>query len=96
MRMNEFGEYVTIQAVAERFDLTPNAVYLFLRKHRVPCRRAGRTLMVRLSDLSLADMRVPLRVVLAIRDEANKAGIQTWLRGMDVPTSLSDTRQSQT
>lgn len=60
--MSEFGEYLTLQAVANLLQTTPNAVYLHIRKHGVPTKHAGRTTMVRLEDLR--ELRVKVGAVL--------------------------------
>ena len=62
--LEDFGGFYTVAQVAQQFGLTPNAVYLFIRAHRVPTKRAGATTMVRLEDLK--GMRVSLSVVLPL------------------------------
>lgn len=46
------GEYVTIQGAAEKQGSTFWAVYGWVKRNNVPTIRVGRTIMVRLSDLS--------------------------------------------
>ncbi|HEY7350284.1 MAG TPA: hypothetical protein VH599_18350 [Ktedonobacterales bacterium] len=46
------GEYVTIQGAAEKLGSTFWTVYGWVKRNNIPTIRVGRTIMVRLSDLS--------------------------------------------
>jgi excisionase family DNA binding protein len=52
-----FAGYVTLKQAADRLGTSRDAIYAYLKRHRIPHRKAGRTIMIRLSNL--ADMRVP-------------------------------------
>jgi len=54
--MQDYSGYLTLRDAAAFMGTTPLAVYRFVTRHCIPTRRAGRTILVRLIDLS--DMRV--------------------------------------
>lgn len=56
---------LTLQAVSEALGIGYHALYHYIRRHQVPVQWSGKRLLVRLDDL--AEMRVPLRYVYAIR-----------------------------
>lgn len=68
--MGEFGAFMTLQEAAAKIGTTANALYLHIRKHGIPVKHAGRTIMVRLEDLS--DVRVPLSVVLPYMTQTSR------------------------
>ena len=54
----DLSGYITLREVALILGQTPNAVYLHIRRHGIPTKRAGRTLLVKMQDL--AGMRITL------------------------------------
>lgn len=52
MTTHNLGDYYTIQGAAEKLGSTFWAVYGWVKRNNIPTIRVGRTIMVRLSDLS--------------------------------------------
>jgi len=51
------GDYYTLEGAAQRLGTTRHAVYFYIRRHHIPVKRIGRSIMVCLADL--AAMKVP-------------------------------------
>ncbi len=56
--VTDLSGYLTLREVALILGHTPNAVYLHIRRHGIPTKRAGKTHLVRVQDL--AGMRLTL------------------------------------
>lgn len=66
MEPDDLAGYITIRAAAQHLGTTPTAVYFYVKRHSIPTRRAGRTILIRLGNL--ADMRMPAgRLTCTIR-----------------------------
>lgn len=75
--VTDLGGYITLREAALILGLTPNAVYLHIRRHETPTTRAGRTLLVTLQDL--AGMRITLeRASHLHRTLVESRGEETW------------------
>lgn len=69
--------YITLREVALILGHTPNAVYLHIRRHGIPTKRAGRTHLVRVQDL--AGMRITLERASQLHPTlVESRGVHTW------------------
>lgn len=57
MEREDLAGYVTLREAADRLGTTPNAIYVWIRRHGIPTKRAGRMHLVRLVEL--VQMKVP-------------------------------------
>lgn len=69
-QVDELGEYLTIERVAELLGESRDAVYFHLRQYQIPCKMVGKTTLVRLEDYH--------RGVIRGKQQANEKRAAAW------------------
>jgi hypothetical protein len=77
--VTDLSGLITLREVALLVGQTPNAVYLHIRRHGIRTKRAGRTLLVRMQDLT--GMRVTLGCASQLHQIVQRPLVE--LRGAD-------------